>query len=259
MLFDINTATGHWPFRQIPNENISELKTLLTDKGITKAAVVNTNGVFYKNCHDANLELANQISKYPDFFTGIATLNPLYPKWEKDLQDCSTQLKMKGLRLVPQYHNYNLNQACAIEIVTVATELNIPIFIPSRLVDVRQRHWMDTQTTLTVDEIGALSLIVPNSRIVITECYVYPSQLKKLDGTIKYPNLYFEISRLSSAYGQEIAQIAELIGQDHLLFGTGAPFKEITSALIKLNVMKCPEHTREQISYQNAQKLFNIN
>ncbi|MBU4430352.1 MAG: amidohydrolase, partial [Verrucomicrobia bacterium] len=61
MLFDINTATGHWPFRRIPNQTITELKRLLKSKGVTGAAVVNPNGLFYQNCHDANVELAKAI------------------------------------------------------------------------------------------------------------------------------------------------------------------------------------------------------
>jgi len=28
MLFDINTAIGHWPFRQVPHESPSELRAL---------------------------------------------------------------------------------------------------------------------------------------------------------------------------------------------------------------------------------------
>ncbi len=58
MTFDINTAVGHWPFRRIPHQTPSELRALLEKAGIDGAAVANTNGLFYKNCHDANLELA---------------------------------------------------------------------------------------------------------------------------------------------------------------------------------------------------------
>ena len=31
MLFDINTAIGHWPFRQVPHQSVPELRSQLTD------------------------------------------------------------------------------------------------------------------------------------------------------------------------------------------------------------------------------------
>ncbi len=256
MLFDIHTATGHWPFRKVPNEDIADLRRLLAGKGITGAAVANTHGLFYKNCHDANLELAEAIATQGGFFVGVATLNPLYAAWEKDLHDCVEQLGMKALRLAPQYHSYDLSVPQATEILQAATALHLPVFIPSRLVDVRQRHWLDTERQLGVTEIGQFSLAVPGSRIIVTEGTASVADLVHDDGTLKYPNLYFEISRLRSAYGQTIARLADAIGAERLLFGSGAPFKEVLPALLKLQTIACSEEVRQRIAYQNAAEML---
>jgi len=257
MIFDINTATGHWPFRRIPHEKLPALKNLLESKGIKGAAVVNTHGLFYKNCHDANIELAEALSGEP-FFIGIATINPAYPAWERDLQACVSSFSMKGVRIAPQYHDYRLGSSFAREILSAATSMNLPVFIPSRVVDTRQRHWLDTNQTLDIREIGEFSLSVPSSRIIVTECSVSSSQVLDKKKKPLYPGLYFEISRMSSAYGQEIAKLAKLAGTDRLLFGSGAPFKEVTPALLKLEAIDCTQDVRKQIAYKNAHQLLGI-
>ncbi|MCF7853486.1 MAG: amidohydrolase family protein [Candidatus Pacebacteria bacterium] len=259
MIFDINTATGHWPFRRVPNQTIPLLRCLLAERGIGGAAVANTHALFYKNCQDANLELAEAIADDAEFFTGVATLNPLYAAWERDLVTCTEELGLKALRLVPRYHDYGLDAPEAKAILAAATDLNLPVFIPARVVDVRQRHWMDTEQQVSVEEIGRFSLGVPGSRIVITESTVSVPELVNDDGTLKYPGLYFEISRMPSAYGQTIAGLLDAVGADRFLFGSGAPFKEILPSLLKLDTIDCAEDTRRRIAHENARTLLETN
>jgi predicted TIM-barrel fold metal-dependent hydrolase len=257
MIFDSNTAIGHWPFRRIPHETAEALRAHLQGKGIARAAAVHTHGLFYNNVHDANLELAEAIAAHRDFFTGVATLNPMYPAWERDLHACVESLGMKALRLVPRYHNYELNAPQARDIVMAATALNLPILMPCVLVDVRGRHWMDTERGgLGIEEIGQLAMSVPKARILMTGGGPSPEQLLNADKTVKYPGLYCEISSMRSAYGQMIAALAKAIGADHLLFGSGAPFREVTPALLKLENSDCPKDEREQIAYRNACSFF---
>lgn len=257
-MFDINAAIGHWPFRKIPNQNADALRELLTQHDITGAAVVNTHGLFYKNCHDANLELAEQIATHTDFFTGIATLNPRYAAWERDLAACKDELNLRGLRLAPQYHGYQLGDPEALAIATAATQLDLPLFVPQRVVDLRQRHRLDADRMVDLDEVGALLGKVPGARIVLTEGSVSHTALVNGDGTPKYPGLHVEMSRLRSAYGQALAALAKAIGSDHVLFGTGAPLKSVSPALLKLQNADLDDEAREQIAETNARKLLQV-
>jgi len=258
MLFDINTATGHWPFRQVLNQGIPELKRLLLGKGITGAAVVNTNGLFYQNCHDANIELAKAIERHCGFFVGVATLNPLYPAWERDLETCASELGLKALRLVPQYHNYRLDCPEVLAIVQKASSLKLPVFIPHRIIDIRGRHWMDTEQVVNLNEVGALCRAVPEAKVVFTEAAVNPKELVDERGHRRYPNLYFEISRFRSVMGQNIKRMVKLIGYERILFGSGAPFKEITPALLKLQHAALSPKEKNAVARQNAARILRL-
>lgn len=257
-MFDINAATGHWPFRRVPNESLSGLHRRLEEHGIESAAVVNTHALFYKNAHDANLELADEISNVGGFFVGIATLNPTYAAWERDLVVCKEDLRMRGIRITPQYHDYEIVDDAAIAIVSAAADIGLPVFVPSRVVDIRQRHWLDADRQISVDDVVRLCESVPEAWIVVTESVPSTEHLVDGDNSPKCPNLYFELSRIPSSYGQAVSTLIAAIGAERVLFGTGAPFKEITPAVLKLQAIDCSESDRQMIASVNARRLLGL-
>ncbi|MBN2451031.1 MAG: amidohydrolase family protein [Lentisphaeria bacterium] len=255
-MFDINVAVGHWPFRRIPHQSAESLRHHLRRHGISGAAATHTHGLFYRNCHDANLELAEMLAAHGDFFVGIATLNPAYPAWEKDLAACVGALRMAGVRLAPAYHNYALGNACARDLVRAAAACGVPVFVPHRIVDVRQRHWLDTETVVTPGEVIALARAVPEARIVFLEYPVSPGVVAAADGTVLCPNLYVETSRMVSAYGQVLAAVVRAAGPERVLFGSGAPFKEVMPATLKLAHAELTEAERILVCGGTAARLL---
>lgn len=225
-MFDINTATGHWPFRSIPGQGIAELYEYLRGFGIDGAAVVNTHGLFYMNVQDANLELAEALKPYGGFFAGVASINPAYAAAERDLEFCVAKLGFRALRLTPLYHNYPLEQAGGI--IRLAGELGIPVIIPNEIVNFRQKHWMEPPAPLGLNAVLELCRTYPETNFIFTEGAAAP------DGEYP-PNLYFELSRFRSSYGGVLTGLIRNVGADHVLFGTGAPFKSAESSLLKLH------------------------
>lgn len=102
-----------------------------------------------------------------------------------------------------------------------AVEVGWPVFIPQRIVDIRQRHWMDAERTVPPEDVGSLYDAVPAARIVVTE-----AAGAGLLMAARYPGIYFESSRVSA--GNSVQRAARVV------FGTGAPFKGITPALLGL-------------------------
>lgn len=249
MLFDINTAVGHWPFRQIPNNTLETLRAYLTGQNIGGAAVANTNAIFYMNPQDANRELADGLKYHGDFFTGIATLNPKYAAWERDLEVCVRQLGFRALRLVPTYHNYSLEEPEAKAIIAKAGQLGIPVILPNEIVNFRQKHWMEPPKPLGFQAAVSVANLFPNVNVIFTEGAV-PQK-----GT--YPkNLFFEMSRYRSAYGSWLTELINNVGADHVLFGTGAPFKCAEPSLLKLHNCSICDRDRSLIKHLNAKRLL---
>lgn len=84
MLIDVNTYIGHWPFRQLRHNTAEAMVKRMDQHGIDQAVVASIHGIFYKNVHPANEELAKAVRRYRDRLIPFATLNPAYPGWETE-------------------------------------------------------------------------------------------------------------------------------------------------------------------------------
>jgi len=248
-MFDINTTTGHWPFRSIPGQRIAELYEYMRGFEIDGAAITNTHGLFYMNAQDANIELAEAMKPYDGFFAGVASINPAYAAAERDLELCVQKLGFRAIRLTPLYHNYPLEQAG--EVIRLSSELGIPVIIPNEIVNFRQKHWMEPPAPLGLDPVLQLCRTYPSANFIFTE------GTAAHDG--EYPsNLYFELSRLRSSYGGVLTELIRNVGADHVLFGTGAPFKSAESSLLKLHHCDITDEERQMVGGTAAKMLLHL-
>ena len=252
-MFDVNTAIGHWPFRRLTRNTLPELKDYLQSFGITHAAVTSNHAACYQNCHDANIELFEALSQDKSgFFVGIATINPTYPAWDRDLECCAKKFDFRGVRILPKYHNYRINSRATWAIADAAATLKIPVVIPNELVNCRQRFWMEPDEALGPGNIISTAYRFPDTTFICMETAL-PER------PANHPaNLYVEMSRFMSCYERKLNKFIAAVGADHVLFGSGAPFKEIEPALLKLHHTELSDEERKLISSENAKRLFRV-
>ncbi len=251
MIIDFNVYLGHWPFRRLCVRTALGILRQMDRSGIDIAVVSSLNSVLYADPHDGNLELLQEIEQYSERFVPLAVLNPKYPGWEGDLEECINH-GCKGLRLYPQYHNYSLTDEECLRLVKRAHESNLVVSIPVRLRDGRGRHWMDSARDINLEELKQLAERVPEAKIVVLEARgVADSPL------FEYPNVYFEISGMDAAFG-EIDRLIERVGDSRVVFGSGFPLKYLQSAILKAKLIRKPEETVEKILWKNAYGLLGL-
>src|SRR5690606_6559961 len=81
---------------------------------------------------------------FKDRLIPFAVINPIYPGWRSDLKEC-IKMGIKGIRLFPQYHDYIVSDPSCIELAKMAQDHDLVIGLTIRMVDSRQRSWMDIQ------------------------------------------------------------------------------------------------------------------
>jgi len=260
MLVDINAYLGHWPFRPLRNNTAAELAALMARKGVDKAVVSSLDAILYKNSQAGNEKLATSIAAYPDLFIPFATINPTYAAWEEDIVRCHKELGMKGLRIYPAYHGYALQDKVCADLMAVAAERDLPVAIPLRMEDRRQRHWMDTAQDITPGEIAEFISGYPKVKFMI---------LNGIGDTVDWATLrdahvLIDISRLSNLRlrapprDASIPGLIDALGADKLAFGTGMPIKYPDPALLKVEILETTESIVERIRWQNAAEMLRL-
>ncbi|HBN84969.1 MAG TPA: hypothetical protein DDZ89_14125 [Clostridiales bacterium] len=256
MIYDVNTYIGHWPFRQLRNNTAEGLVKKMDEAGISVACVSSVHSIFYKDTQEGNMELVKEIAPYQNRFLPFAIINPTYPAWKNDFLTGIQKMNMKGLELYPYYHQYNLTCPESVELVRLAGELGLPVHLPCAVVNMRQRHWMDTQENLDYGQVERLLSLCPDTDVIITNgpSDIIAQKLQKVTrerkGKVFYDFARVEVYPIRGAKTNFQGLVAAA-GVDRIVFGSCMPFQYLEPQLIRLNEMGFEKDDLEKILFKN--------
>lgn len=254
-MIDINAYLGHFAFRQLRYNTAGGLLRLMDRAGIERAAVSSAAAITYRNAHSGNEEIAAEV-KGRSRLIPFAVLNPAYAGWRDDLKICHEQFGMKGLRLYPRWHGYKLTDAPCLELIHTAAARGMLVTIPIRVEDRRQQSWLADVPDVAHDEIAAAMKAAPEARFVLMNGSGFAGSVLGRAGNGLPANYSIEISLLTAMIANEIGQLLATLGEDRIVFGTGAPFHYPEPAVLKLEVLDVAERVKEKIRRGNALKLL---
>ena len=266
MIFDVNAWVGTWPFRSLRDNTPETLVARLDRSGIQGAAVSQIEAMFHRNVQPANEKLVESIEPYRERLVPLATINPMYAGWERDLEACHQSLGMRGVRLFPQYHDYEPDGSVARAVVSACADRGLPVFIPHRVEDIRERHWMDPGRVVELDRLANLVAACPDATIVIPNGRpIYRSALWRRE-ELRDHSWFVDLSVAEIHYGlhkstssmRDLADVIEGGGAKHLLFGTHLPFSYAGPALVKRAILGVDADTLADISYRSASRILGI-
>src|ERR1035437_3182904 len=201
MLIDINAYMGNWPYRGLRGNTLEAMLKRMNKFGVDKAVVANLNGLFYVDSQQANEELYTAIHSNAAFinrFIPFATINPVLPWWKDSLEVCHKKFGMRGIRLYPLYHQYKITDENCIELVKAARDRNMPISIPLRMTDLRERSWLDVNDELNYNDIASLVSKVPDAEFIVLDTRLTDGQQRATEESIKIlkaADILFDTSR----------------------------------------------------------------
>ena len=159
---------------------------------------------------------------------------------------------MSGLRLYPKWHNFSLSARPCLDLIGDATERGLIISIPIRVEDQRQRSWLVDVPDVPLGEIVALVSACPLARfILLNGLQIVSSPLGAKNSGLP-ANYAIEISRLDPLLANELGQLIENLGPERIMFGTGMPFSEPDTALLKMEVLDAGKDVHDKILGLNA-------
>jgi predicted TIM-barrel fold metal-dependent hydrolase len=261
MLIDSNAYVGHWPFRQLKNNTRQKRLEQMEQFGVDISVVSNLNGVFYKNTQAANQELFDEINSKRQFkerFVPFAVINPIYSGWKDDIKISLTKMGMKGVRLYPKYHGYNLTNPACIELVEIVRDLGFPVALSLRMVDSRPSSWLDIEQEWALKDVVPIIKAVPDARFMIlnvaNNTHLEEEDIKLLQRT----ELIIDTS------GRNIIDLGKLLkiyGKEKFAFGTHSPILDYRTGLLRIEALReneADEKTKALLRAGNVKKFLNL-
>lgn len=261
MLIDSNAYIGHWPFRRFEYNTLEALSGRMKEFGTDQSVVSNLNGIFYKNTQHANEELLEAIRSkraYQNRFIPFAVINPVYGGWRDDFEICTSKMGMKGIRLYPQYHRYDITNPFCIELVKMCRDKGLPVVFTLRMVDSRTSSWIDIEKEWSLKDIVPIVRAVPDAKYLIVN--VANSIALNEEDTA----LFRKAELLMDSSGRNMIDWPDLFkrfGAEHFCFGTQSPVLDYFTGLLRIESLSESEadaKTKELLRSGNLKRLQGI-
>lgn len=261
MLIDGNAYIGHWPFRKFRYNTLEGLLGRMIEFGTDVSVVSSLNGVFYKNTQSANEELYESLRSkrsYGDRFVPFAVINPIYNGWRDDFAVSTGRFGMKGIRLYPKYHGYELDNPFCVELVKMARDKGLPVSFSLRMVDSRPSSWLDIEDEWSLKEVIPIMRSVPDAKYLVVNV---------ANGTLlgdEDAALFRKTEVVMDTSGRNIVNPGELLrtyGKEKLCFGTHCPILDYFTGLLRIESLREDEAdaaTKELIRSGNLKRILGI-
>ena len=257
MIIDVNASLGHYAFRALRHNTAATLLELMDRNGIAKAVVSSLPAVFYRDAHRGNEELVAETQLHRARLIPVATVNPAYAGWERDLTEAVERWKMKAVTLVPEHHGYNLGDARGSAALSRIADYGLPVVLTQRFEDRRQRHAWDRAEDLNALAVVEAAQAHPKLKFMLSNWAGLDGK-KLAEGGLKGRCL-IDFARMQVLMSKEVPKLIETLGVEAVAFGSHAPFDYVGPSLVKLaNLEKLSTAEFEKIAWRNAAAFFGI-
>lgn len=254
-MIDANAFVGTWPFRELDTD-VDGLLGQLDRHNVDRAIVSALEATTYRNVQSTNRRLMDRIEGHTDRLIPFATVNPTYAEWEDDLEECVRDLGMQGVKLLPTYHDYDLSDPAAVEVMETCVTMEVPVLISAVLEDQRGSHPRfdvrgfrsnshggmnrDTWTGEQISDLIELLVAADETDVIIADAGGGAYRIvEELDPTVepgvasgtwtREGETLFVLDDLRLSYRRDGDRIVEEIGPERLVTGPQLPFKYFDS------------------------------
>lgn len=268
MLIDINAYIGHWPFKQLQYNTCEALLKRMNRFGVDISIISNLHGLFYKNTQSANRELFNELTSkrvFSDRFIPFAVINPIYAGWKNDFKESVNKFGMRGLRLYPKYHDYEITDPSLVELVKMARDNDIPVAFTIRMVDSRQRSWMDIDyVSGTSKPEWSLKNVLPIINLVPDAKFMILNMANDISLPAHDVETFKNADVLIDTSGRTLNNLDKLLkthGTETFAFGTHSPISDYLTSRLRIESLRerdADEQIKELLRYGNVSKFLGL-
>lgn len=254
MTIDTAVHLGHWPFRRHGYEDTARLVAKLRSLEITEAWAGSFDALLHKDLAGVNARLAEECRAHGGgLLVPFGTVNPTQPDWEEDLRRCHEDLRMRGVRLYPNYHGYNLDAPAFRRLLHLAMEAKLLVQVVLKMEDDRTHHPLVKAPTVAVEPLPAVLAGVPGLRLHLVNARISPDT-EELVPLVRSGKVYFDFAMLEGIAAP--ARLVDRVGADRVVFATHFPLLIAESSVLKLKEAGLPADVERAVRVGNARGLL---
>lgn len=136
-IFDAGAWIGAWPFAHMERLTPRMLARRLAAAGITRALVSPLGAVLAPSPGPANRELLRD-TRGVRGLEPVPVINPRLADWPAQLAEVAADRRVRAVRLLPSYHDYNLADPAATGLAEELRRRGLRLIVQVRLID--ERH-----------------------------------------------------------------------------------------------------------------------
>jgi hypothetical protein len=252
-LIDTNITLGRWAFRRLPLDETPALVAKLRQHGVTQAWAGSFDTLLPRDVAAANARLAEECRRHGrDLLLPFGSVNLTLPDWEEDFRRCIGQHAMRGLRLFPNYHGYELADPAFAKLLALAGEKQLVVQIAADLEDERTQNRLAQVPHVDANPLLALVRNSPGVRVELLNWQraLKPDLVKQLAAA----GVCFDIATVEGVGG--VANLIEQISANRVVFGSHAPFFYFESAWLKMKESALSAEPARAVCELNARRLL---
>jgi predicted TIM-barrel fold metal-dependent hydrolase len=227
-IVDTNVSLFSWPFRRLPLDEPERLVERLRILGVARAWAGSFEALLHRDVAGVNERLAEACGRF-DELEPIGAVNLSLPDWQEDLRRCAEVHRMPGVRLLPAYHGYALDDPRLEELLSRAAEAGRFVQIAVSMEDVRTQHPLVQVRDVDLAPLPAVLRRHPQARVQLLNARLRGPSIKAL---AEAPNLYLDVARSEGTDG--IPALLEAFPAVRVLLGSHAPFLIPEAVLIRI-------------------------
>ena len=241
MIIDANIFVGESLLKNSVSE--AELQDMMRQNKLDKVVVRPLKPVDH-DYDRANQAVARLQEKNPAI-VAFGRVNPWEDKAPEQVRTAIREYGLKGIHLHPWEENFSINSGVADAVMDAIAEMGVPVYInagypivsePLQILELMERYPQVTAITTHACQLDISGLSFDDALIVAGA-----------------KNIKFD---LSGVYRRDFIELLiSKAGEDNVLFGSCAPYMDISLEIERIKAVQISDAVKEKIFYKNIMDL----
>jgi len=216
MIIDLNSFIGTWPSHPVEGQP-DVVWTQLRALGVTRIYASSLASVWCRNPHVYNEPLYEAASQTEDVWP-VPVLDPSVSTWKRELDRALAQDRVQLVRLLPNYHQYDLNDIG--DILEALVDAKLGAIVQVCMEDIRRQHPLSQVPNVSVSDVFDVAERFSKLRLIIGGAKAGEIRGAKAR-LLSLPNLYADVSQVDGLNAIRVLVDEGL--EAKLVFGSHAP------------------------------------